>query len=280
MEWTLEHHDPLAARSARYIVGELEVHPIVVVEALERSPHLVFDSGYMMLEVDRRIHFPAISPPARMSLPVFLFHLLFGHASGACYVWSRLGALRRSPPDAIRTTLHSALFIVGQWFADISSNPPLLDSAMFVGRPDLRVLVSRLAFLLRCATMRMALVDTLVSTLLQPWVVHPIDPFWADLCSVVVGADVPLALTPPGSTMCSFKVNGTGIICCPSDKLLIAAVLLLSTDHAYLRKCRDTPDTFCSEHGIPKPLQSFMRPLLEVITAPVELPSQYATHDC
>jgi len=277
MVWDMECHDVHAADAARYITNEIEMEPFEIIGVLEHSIDMKHESGFMVLCSNNRLHFPGLYE--RMSLPVFIFHVLYGKPSGTCYVWSRLMMLRKVD-HSTHSMIHRAFFKVGQWFADISSNPPVIDSAMMVGRFDLRIIVSRFAYLLRCATMSFQKYEKIVNLIMQPWTIHPIDPFWKDFKSVVDRADICIAVTPNNDLkISSFTINGSGMICCPMDKIIITSILLLSKEHAYVRKTRDYADKFICEHGVPKPLQSVIELLHRVITEPIEFPSHYAAPD-
>lgn len=291
--WTQAQEDPVAVAVARHLVVELGVPPIALVEDLERvytpgeldGTALRLDkSGYVVLVGNPAIHFPVrlLGTTRSLSLPVVLFAALYGPASHLCYVWSRLMHLR-TVDSAILGPVHHALFVVGEWYADLVSNPPQLDAALTVERPDLRRLVSRFAFVLRMASGTLSRATEQVRELMMPWHLHRLAPFWRDLERAIVGAvvyvrPVELATSKPPMVRCKPGVSATpdfyfdnnvALVCSPMDKLVLVAVLLFSREIGLLKRATLDGPGFFERHAVPYPLRSTLALLAEAVTNPL-----------
>lgn len=300
--WTLDRVDPAAHRVAAFLRDDLGVPPIALVEDLERvykigdkdgSAVRVDRSGFVVLEGNPAIHFPVslLGNQKTLSLPVLLFSALFGPPVHLCFVWSRLMHLRTVESHELGI-VHQALFVVGEWYADVASNPPLVDAALMVERPDLRLLVSRFAYVLRLATCSLTRSTDLLRDLMQPWSVGRLDPFWKDLERAIVGAvvyirAVELASIDPPTARCRpgvnalpdfFFDNNVALVCTPTDKIVLTAVLLYSREINLVHRSRLDPRKFCEDQRVPKPLRPVLTLLAKAHTQPIIPPKHYA-HD-
>jgi hypothetical protein len=300
--WTLEKVDPRSIKVAAHLGGELGVPAIALIEDLERiyepgrkdGTTLVIDSGFVAVKGNRAIHFPLklLEGKKNLSLPVLLFNMLFGPPSHLCYVWSRLDHLRRVDPSVLGI-IHEALFVVGEWYADIASNPPIVDLAIMVERPDLRMIVSRFAFLLRVCTGSLRGSTLALREVFRPWHLRSIDPFWKDMKRAILGSVIcvrpvqlasqkpPVAKTKPGhpSAHPDFFFDGNiGLVCCPSDKLLLIAVLFCSKEIGLVKRATLSPLGFLEEHRVPDPIRNLLRQFVDISTKPIKPPLHYAPH--
>lgn len=268
MQWNLKTHDINAGKAALFLTHEMELHPVVIVEAIEVHPTIKVESHHITLDGNPSIYVPRelLGDISSLSLPVLLFNVLWGHASHVSYIWARLIGLRQCDPSSL-SIVHQSMFIVGEWFAAFASNPPLVDSAMFVGRYDLRFLVSRFAYLLRLARPSVTSANKAIRDIMStPWSMNIIDPFWDDFKSLVVSANICItpvklahnktdAANPPGTYQCpDFILEKTvGLVCCPVDKIIAVAVLFLSAEFNMVRKANKDADYVVS-HRVPPSL--------------------------
>lgn len=279
-----------------------QIPPIGLVEALEHvytpgekdGTQTSLHAGHVVLTGNRSVYFPLslLGKQRRVSLPIVIYNAFYGSSSYMCYVWSRLRHLRTVDPDVFGI-IHRALFVVGEWFADISSNPPIVDLAMMVGRPDLRVIVSRFAYLLRVATGSLVGSDRFMADIFSPWHLARTDPFWKDVERALIGSVIcvrvvqlasqnpPVVRCKPGvpHTRPDFFFDGNvGLVCCPRDKIVLVAVLLLSREIGLLKRATLDPLAFFSEHQVPKPLRNLITLLVDTTTKPVRPPPHHAGH--
>ncbi len=301
MEWTLDRVDKNAILVARYFREDLEMHPIDLIDRLERiySPgkldgtDLEVVSGNAVLTGDPSVFFPLDmleGYPTRISLPVLVFNVLFGHPSHLCYVWSRLRHLR-TVDEGVLGIIHRALFVVGEWYADLASNPPVIDLAMGVGRPDLRMLVARLAYVLRLATgSLLASTDLLRQCVFVPWHMWGPSPFWEMVERVLVQGVICVEMVqlasqnPPvvrskDTVKPDFFFNGNvGLVICPRDKIVLTAVLLFSEEINLVKRATlDTSPTL-RDLQVPKPLTTLVTKLAAVYRSEVKPPPHHADH--
>ena len=302
LTWTLAKVDPAAHRVAAFLRDDLNVPPIALVEDLERvykigdkdgSETLMDPAGFFVLKGNPAIHFPTklLSGQSTLSLPVLLFSSLFGQPLHLCFVWSRLMYLRNVDASEYGV-VHQALFVVGQWFADVASNPPSVDAALMVERPDLRLLVGRFAYMLRLATFSLTKSTDVIASIMQPWTILRIDPFWKDLERAILGAvvyirAVELESIKPLKVKCQpgvnaqpdfFFDNNVALVCSPTDKIVLTAVLLYSREIDLIKKFRLDPENFADRHRIPKPLIPVLTLLAKAHTQPIQPPEHYADH--
>lgn len=302
LTWTLSKVDPAAHRVAAFLRDDLNVPPIALVEDLERvykigdkdgSEVSIDSAGFVVLKGNPAIHFPTklLDGQDTLSLPVLLFSSLFGPPCHLCFVWSRLMHLRTVDASEYGI-VHRALFIVGQWYADAASNPPSVDAALMVERPDLRLLVGRFAYMLRLATCSLTKSSDLIASIMQPWKISRIDPFWKDLERAILGAvvyirAVELESIRPLKVRCQpginvqpdfFFDNNVALICSPTDKIVLTAVLLYSREIDLIAKSRLDPQKFAESHRIPRPLIPVLTLLGKAHTQPIQPPEHYADH--
>lgn len=292
--------DPAAHAVAAFLRDDLGVPPIALVEDLERvykigdkdgSAIRVDPAGFVVLEGNPAIHFSVeiLGDQKTLSLPVLLFSSLFGPPLHLCFVWSRLMHLRTIPPHELGI-VHQALFIVGEWFADVASNPPIVDAALMVERPDLRLLVSRFAYVLRLASGSLMRSTDLLGRLMRPWCVGRLDPFWKNLEKAIVGAvvyvravelasiDPPVVRCRPGTKAEADFIfdNNVALVCAPTDKIVLTAVLLYSREIDLINKARLDPREFCEDHRVPEPLRPVLTLLAKAHTQPIVPKKHYA----
>lgn len=300
LTWTLCKVDPAAHRVAAFLRDDLGVPPIALVEDLERvykigdkdgSEMFEDPSGFVVLKGNPAIHFPIklLDGQDTLSLPVLLFSSLFGPPCHLCFVWSRLMHLRTVDTSEYGI-VHQALFIVGQWFADVASNPPSVDVALMVERPDLRLLVGRFAYMLRIATCSLTKSSDMIASIMRPWKIHRIDPFWKDLERAILGAvvyvrAVELESIKPLKVRCQpgvnaqpdfFFDNNVALICSPTDKIVLTAVLLYSREIDLIGKSRLDPRKFAEDHRVPQPLIPVLTLLAKAHTQLIQPPEHYA----
>lgn len=276
--------------------------PIALVEDLERVYEIgnkdgseVYSdpAGFVVLKGNPAIHFPTalLRHQKTLSMPVLLFSSLFGPPCHLCFVWSRLMHLRTVDASEYGI-VHQALFIVGQWFADVASNPPIVDAALMVERPDLRLLVARFAYMLRLATCSLTKSNEMIASIMQPWEISRIDPFWKDLERAILGAvvyirAVELESIQPLKARCQpgvnakpdfFFDNNVALVCSSIDKIVITSVLLYSREIDLIEKSRLNPQKFAVSHRIPQPLIPVLSLLAKAHTQPIQPPEHYADH--
>lgn len=300
MEWTLGREDKNAILVAQYMLGDLEMHPIVLIERMERiytpdkldGTDLEVVSGNVVLVGDPSVFFPLDileGDPTTLSLPVMLFNALIGHPSHLCYVWSRLRHLR-TVDEGVLGIIHRALFVVGEWYADLSSNPPVIDLAMGVGRPDLQLIVARFAYVLRVASKSLlASSDLLRRCVFVPWHLWSTSPFWKDVERVLVQGVIcvemvqlasqnpPVVRSRGDPVEPDFFFNGNvGLVLCPRDKIVLTAVLLFSEEINLVKRATLDPTRVCRELQVPKPLTTLVSKLTTVYRAEAKPPPHHA----
>lgn len=290
MEWTLETRDPEAGWVAGFIRTELpDISPITMVLDLERDDTTTIESDYAVLKCNPSIQFPARSK--KLSLPVLIFNVLFGPPVHMCFVWARLMEVRRIEPDSLNKT-QRALFLVGSWYANIASNPPIVDLAIMVERCDLRVITARFAYLLRCITGSLVDSNREMRDVFRPWNLRSTTPFYSAFKKVVHRASIVLrfvelgpegaARVQPGSPPMNadFVFDGTvGIICCPVDKVILAAVLFLSTEVGLVRRANPDPKKFAKDWGVPEQLTSLLTLFVKGTSTKIDPPPYLFARD-
>jgi hypothetical protein len=293
MEWTLDLADRDAAKIAfRHIVHELDILPILLVTDLERDPSLVVESGFVFLMCNRAINFPVslIRGIKTISLPVLIYNALLGSPVYLFFLWSRLMCLRNMDPADLNIT-QRALFIVGEWYAAISQNPPIVDLAITVGRADLRIIMCRFAYLVRSYTQSFAKTCDVITAMMKPWDILSFSPFWKDFNAVLLNAEVPIKYVyydrEKKRPLHKFENylrpvefvidNAVGCVCAPSDKVVIAAVLLISVQHSYVAHATASP-TFLEDQGVPIQLRPLIKLLVRATTTPIDPPIYHAVH--
>ena len=150
IQWTLNKTDSSVGDVCNYILRELNVVPLYFCSVLEKDLRTTCENGYIIFS-DREIYVPLTCLRGQsLSLPVFLFSMLFGSSTHACFVWSKLDMYKNSIVHNM--FFYDALRIVGDWFFGIYMNCPVMDDAIRVGRCDLKRMVSELAYRFRLSS--------------------------------------------------------------------------------------------------------------------------------
>lgn len=170
--WNLNKTDVHVGSIVDYILQDLNVSPLHFCTVVEHSLVTHNENGYYVFS-DKEIYVPVSYVRDKVSLPVLLFTLLFGNSSYACFVWSKLDYFKQSFVQ--NKLFHDALCIVGDWFYGMYMNCPAMDDAILVGRCDLKMMVSELAYRLRLASgfSTSENMRRVTYFLEQPWIIEP-----------------------------------------------------------------------------------------------------------
>lgn len=291
MEWTLASSDANAARAGWFMMDDLGMTPIGIVDMLEKltSIDMKIDDGFVVFVHQPTVFFPRAvvgHETTTLSLPVLMFNVLWPHPVNYCYITSRLAELRFKST----TMVQKAMFVVGEWMSAAVCNPPLVDSAMMVGRPDLRILVSLFAYRLRLVRPSLVGANSAIRDIMNtPWCMHIIDPFWRDLKRVFSGAAIytrPIeldlstrraAINKPGTFQLPDFIleDWVGIVCCPSDKLVATAVLFFAPEFAYVKRAKKDCDAFTKERNVPSNLIPLLKLFVKLECQPIKSPSYH-----
>jgi len=173
IRWNLKKTDKRVGDIVEYIVKELNISPLRFCAVVEHNLTTHNENGYFVF-CDKEIYVPETVVQGRdVSLPVMLFTILFGYSSHACFVWSKLDYYKEMIVK--NKQFHDALCVVGDWFYGMYMNCPVMDEAICVGRSDLKVMVSELAYRMRLASgfSTSENMRRLTYFLESPWVVEP-----------------------------------------------------------------------------------------------------------
>jgi hypothetical protein len=176
----------------------------------------------------------------------------------------------------VLTRAESALLRTAGFFWDLIGVPPRLSAAARIGIPSVQIVMARAAHLL--GMMYMTAIDfhdvvRRIETV--PWRVRRGTVFWEQLESAIIGCDVPVRwvhlvddavperkpLRPRqmGSTVeipVSMTIDNTvGLLVTPGDKLVLAMVLLFSTEHNAVL----VEEAAGREYGIPEVLLEILK---------------------
>lgn len=226
--------------------------------------------GYCIHDTAPELGFPAsLAPDARISAPIFLFHVLISDRSAvvqsAMFAWAEAARVK---DDAARgrqlTIMEKAIIVVAAYFNDICGTHPLLAKAFTVGHPSLRELVSIATRRLRHSFITMARTDAALETVITtPWNIASDSPFFSMLARAISQSCVQFTtveIAPgPVPPVISFVINECrGVVVSPIDKLLVLIVLLFVCEFDLGAGLRIRGRAGMAATGVPDPILDFI----------------------
>lgn len=236
MEWvnTVDARRAREAQAvAQYVVNEIGTPPIHVCDALLISTECTIVGTYVTHNDLAGINFPLdLVPDKRISLPLFLFHvlLLFNLPQHYTWVCQLVRNLERMVTHRPYTDSEKAIVQVMEWFYDITDVACVV-SCVHGTRPDIDMVVSHAAHALYLAYGSRANVQhAIVKATATQWELHIDTSFYKVVRQVVQDAQIVMAGVESTSTPLVLVdgQNRIGLVCCPTDKVLLLFLLLFS----------------------------------------------------
>lgn len=234
MEWTSnvdEHHSASAMRVATYLVSDLNIPPIHIVDAMLVGLDIVQRGRYIVLKEFQDINFPIeLVATKTLSVPLLLFHLLISKDVAMHYAWFR--HLVENMTSAVThrdyKMCEQAVLVVNEWFVDLTGTACVLSWISDVGRPDMRYVVLCASRTLHLAYWTHTNVQYAIAMAVQgTWILN--GEFRLRVSRVIHNAQIPV-IAVKETNQVDFLVDTTGLICTQFDKILLLLLLLFSNE--------------------------------------------------